>query len=462
MRGVIGWGTYLPYRRLDCSTIAAVVGEGGGRGHRTVASYDEDTTTMAVEAARRALRCVAPLVPDSLWFASTAPAYSDKTNATAVHAALRLPPTAGAYDFTGAVRSCIGALRAGLGASDGPAMVVASDLRTGLPGSSDESDSGDGAAALVVGSADEATVLAELIGEASVTAEFVDRWRSPGELNSRLWEERFGEQRYTELGDEVWRTALKCANLERNDIGRVVVTGTHTRAVRIVGDRIARETSAPVHDTRSGIGDTGAAQPFIALAAALEHAAVGEIILQVSLSDGADAMVWRVTPALRERTSTLTVSDQVASGGPISYGKYLAWRGWLPVEPPRRPEPMRPSASAAGRNLEWKYGFVGSEREDGSVHLPPSPFDETARPMAEMPGTVVTYTLDRVAYSPSPPIVFAIVDFEGGGRLPVELTDVDPDEVRIGLEVEMTFRRLFTAEGIHNYFWKGRPRRTPA
>ena len=23
--------------------------------------------------------------------------------------------------------------------------------------------------------------------------------------------------------------------------------------------------------------------------------------------------------------------------------------------------------------------------------------------------------------------------------------------------VEMTFRRLFTADGIHNYFWKARP-----
>jgi uncharacterized OB-fold protein len=52
--------------------------------------------------------------------------------------------------------------------------------------------------------------------------------------------------------------------------------------------------------------------------------------------------------------------------------------------------------------------------------------------------------------------VFAVVDFDGGGRLPVELTDVDPDEVAIGARVEMTFRKLFTADGIHNYFWKAR------
>jgi uncharacterized OB-fold protein len=128
----------------------------------------------------------------------------------------------------------------------------------------------------------------------------------------------------------------------------------------------------------------------------------------------------------------------------------------LPVEPPRRPEPARPSSSAADRNAAWKYGFVGSEAADGTVHLPPSPLDDGPRPMADAAGTVVTFTIDRLAYSPSPPVVFAVVDFDGGGRLPIELTDTDPDEVAIGARVEMTFRRLFTADGIHNYFWKGR------
>ena len=52
--------------------------------------------------------------------------------------------------------------------------------------------------------------------------------------------------------------------------------------------------------------------------------------------------------------------------------------------------------------------------------------------------------------------MFAVVDFDGGGRVPIELTDVDPTELAIGGRVEMTFRRLFTADGIHNYFWKGR------
>ena len=77
--------------------------------------------------------------------------------------------------------------------------------------------------------------------------------------------------------------------------------------------------------------------------------------------------------------------------------------------------------------------------------------------MADAMGTVKTFTVDRLSYTPSPPMVFAVVDFDGGGRMPVELTDVDAGEVGVGDRVEMVFRRLSTADGIHNYFWKARP-----
>ena len=82
--------------------------------------------------------------------------------------------------------------------------------------------------------------------------------------------------------------------------------------------------------------------------------------------------------------------------------------------------------------------------------------------LADQRGTVTTYTVDRLAYSPSPPVVFAVVDFDDGTRVPVELTDVDAEEVTIGTPVEMTFRRLFVADGIANYFWKARPIREDA
>ena len=77
--------------------------------------------------------------------------------------------------------------------------------------------------------------------------------------------------------------------------------------------------------------------------------------------------------------------------------------------------------------------------------------------LADVKGTVATFTVDRLAYSLSPPISVAVIDFDGGGRFECELTDADPERVEIGDRVEMTFRRLFTAEGVHDYFWKARP-----
>ncbi len=453
MNGVLTWGVYLPYRRLDRSSIAAVAGAGGGKGTRTVASYDEDTTTMGVEAARLALRG-SPASPSALWFASANPAYQDKTNATAVHAALHLARSVPAYDALGAVRSTLGALRAGLSGS-GPALVVAADLRTGLPGGPDETGFGDGAAAVLVGSAADGPLAAEVVAWATSTEEFLDRWRTPGEIRSKVWEERFGETRYGPLAKEAFHDALAQAGIDAGQVDLLVVAGTHARACAaavkatgVPGDRV-------VDDLAATVGNTGAAQPLVLLAAALERAQPGQRIVLLTLADGADCVILQATGDVARAVPNRTVASLAAEGAPLPYGKYLAWRGVLPIEPPRRPEPARVSASAAARATDWKFGFIGSEA-GGEVHLPPGPSDTTARPMADTQGTIVTFTVDRLAYSPSPPVVFAVVDFDGGGRLPVELTDVDPAELAIGARVELTFRKLFTSDGIHNYFWKAR------
>src|SRR5918999_5819679 len=124
-RGILAYGAYLPFQRLDRKSISASLGAGGGKGTRTVASYDEDTTSLGVEAARRALRALPPGAPQptALYFATSDPAYLEKTNAATVHAALGLDSSVVAYDFGGAVRSGVGALRAALGRA-GPAMGV--------------------------------------------------------------------------------------------------------------------------------------------------------------------------------------------------------------------------------------------------------------------------------------------------------------------------------------------------
>src|SRR5437764_1116132 len=131
MRGILSAGGYIPHGRLDRSAIAPFVGAGGGRGSRSVASYDEDTTTMGFEAARLALRAAADSPrPDMVWFSTVTPAYLDKTNATAIHAALRLDDDVAALDLGGAQRSAVGALRIALAGND-TVLVVAADMRTG-------------------------------------------------------------------------------------------------------------------------------------------------------------------------------------------------------------------------------------------------------------------------------------------------------------------------------------------
>jgi uncharacterized OB-fold protein len=361
----------------------------------------------------------------------------------------------------------VGALRAAL-MSSGQILVTAADIRTGLPNGVDESEGGDAAAAVLIGDGDAgAPVLAEYLGGASATEEFLDRWRLPGDDRSKAWEERFSETKYLPLGEQAWNEALKAAELTAEQVDQVVVTGQHSRAVKGLARRLGTAKEAATDDLGRTLGNSGAAHPGLLLAAALDRAEPGQVIAVVVLADGADVLLFRTTDALGAHQPARPVAAQIAAGSDaLPYGKYLTWRDMITVEPPRRPEPDRPSGSAAGRTVDWKFGFVGSrDRESGAMHLPPARVSMTGgnvddmepTPMADVPATVVTYTVDRVSYSPSPPIVAAIIDFDGGGRFPSELTDVEADEVQIGDRVEMTFRRLYTSDGIHNYFWKARP-----
>lgn len=80
----------------------------------------------------------------------------------------------------------------------------------------------------------------------------------------------------------------------------------------------------------------------------------------------------------------------------------------------------------------------------------------TAERMAEAPALITTYTVDRLAYSLSPAVVATVVDLEGGGRFQVRA-----DRRGSGRGEGPRSRRddlppVFTASGVHNYFWKAR------
>jgi len=146
----------------------------------------------------------------------------------------------------------------------------------------------------------------------------------------------------------------------------------------------------------------------------------------------------------------------------------LKWRQLLVTEPPRRPDPTRPSAPAMFRERRKKYAFYGSRcLACGTPQFPPQRICVHCQAKDNMeeysfvkkPAVVATYTVDYLTFSQDPPAVFAVVDFEGGGRMICEMTDCDISKIDIGMEVEMSFRRLFEAGGISNYFWKARPKR---
>ena len=467
MNGIVAYGAYLPYFRLDRKAIGESLGASAGSGTRSVASYDEDTTSMAVEAARVALRAAPDLRPGALYFATSAPGYLDKTNASAIHAALALDWTAPAFDMLGSVRSGAGALSAAIDSAR-PTLATLADIRTGLPGGGDEREGGDGAVAFLLGDSRDRPVLAEPMARASATAEFLERWRLPGDAVSRQWEERFGEHAYVPLGEAAVSDALKQAGISAAAVKSWIVTGPHSRASRRVAAVVGAVKGAVADDLSASIGNTGTAHAGLMLADALDRAKPDELIAVVSLADGCDVTIWRTTAAIATRRPAQPVAAPLASGGRVTSPTFLRWRGFLPREPPRRPDPERPAAPPMRRHERWKLAFVGSRcTRCQAGHLPPQRVcvkcgavdqmrDER---FADTSCRVATYTLDHLAYSLQPPVVAAFVDYEGGGRFSSELTDVDPREVAIGNHLEMTFRRLFTAQGVHNYFWKARPGR---
>jgi 3-hydroxy-3-methylglutaryl CoA synthase/uncharacterized OB-fold protein len=468
MAGIVSYGSYIPYRRLKRSAISAVLGVPAGRGERAVASFDEDSVSMAVEALRDALKSAPNAVPDALFFATTTAPYGEKLNAAIIGAAIRLPTEIRAADLTGSTRAGLSGLLQAVDAArtGGYAAVTMADARLGAPEGRLEQQTGDGGAAFIVGNEG---VIAEIEATASLTREFLDNWRAPGERFAHSWEERFAlTQAYAPLFQKAVSMVLERAGAQPSDFARVILDAPNPRAGDEFG-RALRLDPAKIGDTLAlTVGQTGAAHPGLMLTAALQSCKPGDRILVVCIADGAEAMALRVTGAAAGFRPVHSVGRMIESKGDVSYASYLKWREILPTEPPRRPDPERPAAPPMLRAEKWKYGLVGSRcTACGTPQLPPQRVCVKCRardkmepyPFADRVGRIATYAFDRLAYSLNPPVINVVVDFAGGGRFLCEMTDCEPEKVAIGDEVEMTFRRLFTADGIHNYFWKARPKR---
>ena len=56
--GIKSLGTYLPYNYLPRSVLSKAWGGKGGKGEKSIADADEDSVTMAVEAAMGCFRLI--------------------------------------------------------------------------------------------------------------------------------------------------------------------------------------------------------------------------------------------------------------------------------------------------------------------------------------------------------------------------------------------------------------------
>ncbi|MDG2004427.1 MAG: OB-fold domain-containing protein [Novosphingobium sp.] len=478
--GILAYGAYLPQRRLQRSAIYAANSwfapdlRGLAKGEKAVASWDEDAITMAVEAARDALTGLDRAELGSLSLASTTLPFADRLNSGVVKEALNLNDAIGASDATGSQRCGTSALIQALhGAAENrkPQLCIASDLRKAAPASGDELTNGDASAALLVGHGE---VIARFLGAHSVTIDFVDHFRASGVDFDYGWEARWVRQEgHLKIAGGALTSALEDLGVAAGEIDHCVIAITGRGAGPAIAKRAGIAPEA-VHDPLvATIGDAGAAHSTLMLAAALEKAKPGEKILLLDFGQGADVLLFEATEAIASLPSRNGVAGSLALGKSVdNYMRYLFHRCILPLERGARAEfDQKQPSTTLYRNRKGVLGLVGGRcTKTGTVQFPKSeigvnPNDHAAGtqedyPLAEVPARIMSYTADRLTYSPDPPAYYGAVDFDGGGRITVEFTDLEGADVEVGCEMKMVFRIKAVDEMRHNYryFWKAAPR----
>ncbi|MBI4965059.1 MAG: hydroxymethylglutaryl-CoA synthase family protein [Desulfomonile tiedjei] len=468
--GISLCGGYLPIYRIDRKLIADNWGRSCLGGERAVANNDEDAITMAVEAARNCLCGVNKDEVDGLFFATTSAPYQEKMNSAMIATAADLKRDIVTADFAHSLRTGTGALKAALDSvkagSTRSVLVTSADCRLGYPRSDQEQNFGDGAAAVLVS---DQNIIATFEGDYSICNEMHDVWRNPEDTYVRTWEGRFilGEG-YTNHMVEVIQGILKKYQLAPKDISTAVLPASDLKTHKGLVRKLGLDPETQVQDPLlSSVGFCGAAQPLLMLVAALEDARPGDLLLLANYADGADALLFKVTEncasaGCRRKLRELLDHNIMLT----SYARFLSYKGLIEAMPG---EPFRlfPSATVTWRERNSIIRAHGSRcQQCGATAFPvqricfqchsKDQFVEV--PLADREGEVFTFTLDNLAgRSDDPVIVQTIAQLEDNARFYGMMTDCVPSEVKLGMPVKLTFRRIYDGMGIHNYFWKLRP-----
>jgi hydroxymethylglutaryl-CoA synthase len=444
-------------------------------GEKAVANHDEDSLTMAVAAGADCLKGADRAGVDSLYFASTTFPYRERESAAVVATALDLSPNIRTADFANSLRAGTGAiLSAGDSVKAGgvsSVLVCGSDYRLGKPGSSQEITFGDGAAAFLLGSQG---VIASLEGWYSTSHDFPDYRRSEGDRFVRSAEDRFiREEGYARFITEAISGLLKKHKLEAKDVARVAYPCLNLRQHATVGKQMGFQPEQIQEPLFAAIGEAGTASPMMLLVAMLEGAKPGDSILLASYGNGAEALLFKVTKEIEQVRDRERLKKSLASKKELtSYEKYLAFRGIIPVEAGTGGEVAPTQLPLTWRERRAILALYGSKcKRCGTPQYPPQRIcvnpdcgavDEMEDyRFSDKRGVVFSYTADHVASSINPPLLYGMIDFDGGGRFVFELTDCERDLVKIAMPVEMSLRRKYLDElrGIVGYFWKAIPLR---
>lgn len=474
MVGITLYGAYIPIYRLSLDEIARIWAVISMKGEKAVANCDEDSLTMGVEAAIDCLGSIDRQAIDGLYFASTTPSYREKQSASIIAAALDLRREIFTADFTDSLRAATSAIRAALDAVKGGSakkvMVVVADCRLPAPNSEYEFLFGDGAAAFLIGDSD---VAVNIEATYSVSSEFMDIWKRERDAYLQTWEDRFVlEEGYLKILPQAVSKLMKDCGLAPQDFAKVVFYAPDARRHAQVARSLGFDAKTQVQDALFGmVGNTGAAFAPMILVAALEEAKAGDRILFASYGDGCDVYNFRVTDHIEKCRDRRGIKRHLESKMMLpSYGKYLHFRNLMEWEADRRPAEYS-SLPQYWRDRKEVLGLIGHRcQKCGNIQID-FPVQrvcswcqardefESIR-LSDKKGELFTFSMDERATALDLPSITGVVDLDGGGRVFLLMTDRDPEKVKAGMPVELTFRNMHDGMGMHNYFWKIRPIRS--
>ncbi len=335
--GIAGYGVSIPMYRIPHREIAEIWGRGGRAippNEKSVAGPDEDTTTLAVEAALNALARakIDPSLIGAVYVGTESKPYAVKPTSTIVAEVIGATPNVTAADFEFACKAGTEAMVAVIGLVESgrikAGLAIGADIARGRPSDELEYTAGAGAAAYII--TNDNAILATLEGHYSYVTDTPDFWRREGDYFPMHGYRFTGEPAYFHHVISAARGLMEKLGLRPSDFRYAAFHQPNAKfplkAARILGFSRAQIEPTLLNPV---IGNAYAGSSLIGLAAALDAAKPGDRILLVSFGSGAgsDAMSFIVTDLIEERRGLAPlVMDYVNRKKLVSYGIYARFR----------------------------------------------------------------------------------------------------------------------------------------